>query len=103
MQHSELLKLVTDFREGILDGKPSVRMCFAVCAPLSSYLDFVGVENELIEGEAGDMQHFWIKLPDGNIIDPTADQFFLLWGCNKMPPVYIGPQTDLYGNINNEN
>ena len=99
MTDKELKKIVTKFTKGILDGKPSKNMCFAVCLPLHSYLSICEQETELINGEIpiGDdiYQHTWLQLPDGRIIDPTADQFNALLD-KKMPLIYIGQKPDWY-------
>jgi hypothetical protein len=58
-------------------------MCFAVSAALQGYLSSCGVETELVEADFGHTNHFWLRLPDGRILDPTADQFGL-------SPVYLG-------------
>jgi len=52
----------------------------------------MGAQNKLVEGEIlyykRNLQHFWIELSDGRIVDPTADQF------NdegyEMPQIYLG-------------
>lgn len=75
---------MTGFRSGILDGRPSRMMCFAVCAPLQAYLSMCGVETALVEAHFEECNHVWLQLPDGRILDPTADQF-------GFPRVYIGP------------
>lgn len=68
-------------------------MCFAVCGPLQPLLSLAGVETELVEAwfkrEYGEQNHYWLKLPDGRILDPTADQFGL-------PAVYLGPIPEDY-------
>lgn len=95
MNERELIRTVTGFRSGILGGRKPNRMCFAVCAPLHSYLSGLGFKTSLIEGivEHGDQEtdHYWIELPDGRIIDPTASQFNDPSTGNQMPDVYIGP------------
>lgn len=90
---SELRKIALGFRNGLLGKKPSNWMCIAVCAPLQSFLAVVGYETQLIDGcvldEDGDvMHHCWLGLPDGRILDPTADQFST--PTRRMPKVYIG-------------
>jgi hypothetical protein len=96
MKEKQLLKTVTGFRAGILGKQPSNYMCFAVCAPLQGYLSMLGCEAAMIDGEvdAGEFVygHVWLELPDGKIIDPTADQ---IEGLN-LPPVYIGPMPPSY-------
>lgn len=89
MSDRQLRKFVAGFRRGILAGQPSAFMCFAVCAPLQTLLSLAGVHTELTEANFLDINHVWLTLPDGRIIDPTADQFGL-------EPVYIGPLPLLY-------
>lgn len=93
----DLKQIVTEFREGILDGGTSKFMCIAVCAPLEGYLRVAqGVETHAVGGtvDLGDynMEHFWLEMDDGTVIDPTADQFDEL----NLPPVYIGPRPKAY-------
>lgn len=85
----ELRSTVLSFRKGVLGKEPSDRMCFAVCAPLQGFLSILGYDTQLVEGDFGRTNHFWLKLPDGSIIDPTADQFRKPDG-SPMPKVYIG-------------
>lgn len=94
MTDKQLLRFVASFRKGILGRSNSDGMCFAVTAPLAPLLRAHGVEAEIVEGEVdfmppGNMNHFWIKLADGRVIDPTADQFNNRT-CRQLPPVYIG-------------
>lgn len=99
IESKELKRIVTGFRKGLLSGESPVSMCYAVCAPLSGYLSFIKVDNVLTEGEIniGDdiYGHYWLTMPNGDIIDPTADQFNQLLGVN-MPKVYIGAKPDYY-------
>lgn len=98
MTDDQIIECAKKFRDGILDGRPSEMMCFAVCAPLSGLLGYYGIENHLVEGEVGrnaNCNHFWIELNDGRVLDPTADQFNGL-GYEGMPPVYLGSPTDLH-------
>lgn len=93
----QLRQVVTEFREGILDGQPSAFMCIAVCSPLEGYLRFAhGIETHAVAGtvDCGDynMEHFWLETEDGTVIDPTADQFKEL----NLPPVYIGALPEGY-------
>jgi hypothetical protein len=80
--------VAASFRRGILGKRAARDMCFAVCAPLQSYLSLCGVETRLVEGNFGTTNHFWLELLDGTIIDPTADQFPEL----NLPAIYIGPR-----------
>lgn len=89
MSDAEIIKFATEFRAGILGGHPSEWMCFAVCAPLAGLLQFHGVEVDMAEGDLGHCNHVWIKLADGRVLDPTADQFNQMFGLDH-PPVYLG-------------
>lgn len=91
MTDRQLLRFAAAFREGILDGGPSRLMCAAVSWPLAGLLRCNGVKCETVEGEVGDCNHIWIRLADGRVLDPTADQF------GDYPPVYLGPPNELHG------
>jgi hypothetical protein len=85
---AELLALTAEFRAGILDGRPSTNMCALVCYPLEGYLSFLGVKVTLQYGDpVRQRDHVWLELPDGRVLDPTADQFDASLG-----PVYRGPR-----------
>jgi hypothetical protein len=92
----QLIKFATAFRDGILDGDPSRRMCAAVSWPLAALLRCNGVDCETVETDLGDCNHIWIKLADGRALDPTADQFNYPF-FKQYPPVYLGPPTELHG------
>lgn len=95
MRASELRKIAMDFRRGVLNGRPSNDMCYAVAAPLAGMLSAVyGVACSLEgawmeETPIGTTNHYFIRLTDGRILDPTADQFGLA-------PVYLGPMPAQY-------
>lgn len=97
MSDDELIEFATEFREGILDGRPSVWMCAAVCWPLSTLLSMHGVPNEAIESDLGEMNHIWLRLSDGRALDPTADQFNGLFPDMRLPPVYLGRPISIHG------
>ena len=59
-------------------------MCLAVCAPLQGFLSLAGIDTTIVEAHFAETNHVWLQLPDGRILDPTADQFGL-------DVVYIGP------------
>ena len=90
---------VLGFRRGILNGSESYDKCFVICAPLHGYLSALGEDVELVEGvvDCGeyDLQHFWLRLSDGTIIDPTADQLPRRRG-KRPPKVYIGEMPPWY-------
>ncbi len=96
MSESELRKVVTGFRRGIVGKKAGQGYCFMVSSALAGYLSFAGVPCQVTKGMvkhtiAGKVchgvparsEHYWVTLKDGRIVDATADQFGL-------PPVYIG-------------
>ena len=96
MTTSQLRRVVQSFRDDILggprSGNESRGMCFAVCAPLQGFLCFCGIQSKLVQQQFQYTNHVWLELPDGSIIDPTADQFLRL----RLPPVYIGPLPRAY-------
>ena len=94
-----LMKSAVDFREGILAGRSSEGYCFMVCAPLEGYLHFLGIDAEMVEGivsldnDEWEIEHCWLCLPDGRVLDPTADQF----ENYELPEVYLGvPHKDVH-------
>ncbi len=103
MTDKELLKVVTGFRKGILGKRKPLKMCYAVCWPLCSYLSICKVPTKLTEGEIKlashnegiTIGHYWLTLKDGRIIDPTASQFNGM-GYDDMPEVFLGTKPDYY-------
>ncbi len=92
----ELRKIVCGFRKGLLGSKHPEDMCFWVCSPLVGYLQFLGYSCVLVQGIVkGNGHHYWIKLSNELIIDPTASQFRKSNGT-KMPAVYIGEKPEWY-------
>ena len=89
MTDADLIEFAKDFRDGILDGKPSDWMCAMVCWPLAGLLCFNGVECECVESDLGHCNHIWIRLADSRALDPTADQFNHFNDCD-FPVVYLG-------------
>ena len=95
MTRNDLIATVKGFRDGVLGGKPADGMCYAICAPLQGLLAAYGIEAELVELDFDHnddfemMNHFVLRLVDGTVIDPTADQF-------GMESVYVGPMPPKY-------
>lgn len=100
MTDAELIEFAAEFREGILNGRPSNWMCAAVCWPLATLLNMHGVECEAVESDLGDLNHVWIRLADGRALDPTADQFNILFPHYDLPPVYLGKPRDIHAEGN---
>lgn len=96
MTDAELIAFATEFREGILEGKPSNWHCAMICWPLESLLNMHGVACKAVETDLADMNHVWLQLEDGRALDPTADQFNYLF-ADTMPPVYLGPPVVYHG------
>jgi len=97
MKDKDIIKFVEAFRNGILgDNKSSWAWCFAISSPLQLLLSIHGVESELKEIDVGEYNHIFLRLKDGRVLDPTADQFN--WcGYKKLPPVYLGKPVKIHG------
>jgi hypothetical protein len=96
MTDKKLVRFAAEFRSGLLSGRPPDGMCAAVCFPLATLLQVtLGVNvwcEEIIFSEGGPLgvsNHVFLRLGDGRVLDPTADQFGL-------DPVYLGPLPALY-------
>jgi len=90
-----LKRIARQFRKGLLGSRPSDLTCAMVCIPLQGYLSACGLNTELMESYPlrGDIaNHVWLRLPDGRVLDPTADQF-----GPQYPPVYIGDPLEFHG------
>ena len=96
MTDKQLIKFTTNFRHGLIGKQPSTSKCFMVSAPLQSILELSGVKTELVEMDffIGDyvFNHVFLKLPNGQILDATADQF----PEAKLPKVYLGAIPEIY-------
>lgn len=98
-----LLRIASGFRDGILSGRSPEDTCFMVCAPLQGYLATLGIQVELLEVNVPERitqigapsNHYVLSLPDGRILDPTADQFPAM----GLPAVYLGPRPDAYEEV----
>ena len=99
MTDTQILKIATSFTKGILNKNDPKAMCFKVVYPLLSYLYLYGLYTDLIEGEIETeneiWNHFWLELPDGRILDPTASQFKTPDG-EEMPKIYLGEKPEWY-------
>lgn len=100
MTDKQLVRLAKSFRSGIIRGNPWTKlrpkgkplswgMCFQVSAPLQGLLSAHGFETTLETVDFIEINHTFLRLPDGRILDATADQFGL-------EPVYLGPMPDEY-------
>lgn len=89
MTPAKIKRIALEFRKGLLGKRESDLMCLAVCRPLEGWLGFLGVDCKVVEGEFLGAHHCWLDLGDGNILDPTIDQFNSSFV--KLPKVYLGP------------
>ncbi len=97
MPDVELIEIAAEFRKGILGGRSSEGMCFMVCSPLAGLLKFYGLSVDIVEGTVWpNLNHFWLTLADGRVLDPTADQFNHRT-TEQMPPVYLGEPAGIHG------
>lgn len=94
MTRREIKSLALSFRKGILGDRQPDMMCMAVCYPLQGYLAMLGVKTEIVEADFGRVDHVWLELESGEILDPTADQFSS--DFMKFPKVYLGPVPEVY-------
>jgi hypothetical protein len=86
---TDLLTYAREYREAVLRGDSSERMCAALSAPLHAAFQILGIPTQLVETDLGECVHIFLQLADGRVLDPTADQFN--W-CSrqKLPGVYLG-------------
>lgn len=96
MTDDGLIAFAREFREGILEGRESTRMCFMVCFPLEGLLNAADVDCRMIHGNVEGWDHVWLELADGRILDPTADQFPNVSDGEPMPPVFLGMRPTWY-------
>lgn len=98
MKDADLIAFATEFRDGILDGQPSVLRCAMVAWPLAGLLRLHGVACDTEEVDLQHCNHVFIRLADGRVLDPTADQFNDVEtpGARQWPPVYLGEATDFH-------
>lgn len=84
-----ILSFATEFREAILMGGASARMCAAISGPLCAAFEVIGIPCGLVETDLGECNHVFLQMGDGRVLDPTADQFN---GCSReqLPGVYLG-------------
>ena len=99
MTDKNILKITRQFAKGIIGNNKPDMMCFAITFPLQSYLSLCGLNTQLIEGkihfEKVICNHYWLKLSDNRILDPTASQFNKPDGT-KMPTIYLGEKPEWY-------
>lgn len=85
MNDREMLAYAQAFRNGVLGGESSHRMCLVLSAPLQAALEVLGVRCALVQRE----RHYFVSLEDDRVLDPSADQFAA--PDEIALPVYLGP------------
>lgn len=104
LAYRHLRAVAADFSAGIIEGiggGSSTGMCDAVCLPLEGYLCAIErIEVRTVHGDfvlpsGSTLEHWWLELPNGEILDPTADQL-ASHGLPKLPRIYIGPRPQFY-------
>lgn len=90
----QLKTFCREFRKGMLERMSSKGKCAMVSWALQGYLSWaLKLKTKVYEGEVGEWNHLWLVMPDGRVIDCTADQF-----GKKYPKVYIGAPLDIHKN-----
>lgn len=83
------LTYAREFRKAILQGASSDRMCVALSAPLHAAFRVLDIPSQFVVSDVGACEHVFLLLADGQVLDPTADQFN--WSSREnLPSVYLG-------------
>jgi hypothetical protein len=94
----KIKRISLGFRYGLLDGGPSKSACAVVSFALQGFLSALGLKTDLFESDLGHCNHIWLKLPDGRVLDATADQFNELFPNKRYPKVHLGEPLDIHEN-----
>lgn len=102
LTETQIKQICLEFRRGILGRRKSRGQCGKVSWALQGYLSFFGVQTEVCEGDVGEWNHIYLRMPNGKVIDATADQFST--AKTKYPQVYIGKPLKIHngGKFKNE-
>jgi len=92
MKKKQIFKITENFMYQTLGDRDPKHMCFSVCFPLSSFLWFNSVPNNIIHGHIP-YSHFVLGILDSNkfVLDPTIRQFDA-----SNPAIYFGPSEPAY-------
>ena len=114
-----LQQVVSDYCSEIMPKQSSDDMCYIMCISLQAILELMGhscfinqgsfslsadyVNNiadierrTLLQSQDNTVNHYWMELEDGTLIDPTADQLARLYGLPELPVHYVGDKPDWY-------
>lgn len=85
-----LLELIEDFTTGLLKKANCYHAgnCLTMSQVLKYYLEIFNIKSELMNAKVKQgrnrINHYFLRLEDGTILDATASQF------RNMPKIYIG-------------
>ena len=100
MSDADLIAAALQMRNSVLDAfatdGDSTGFCFMVSAPLAGWLSYSGIDCCEKTVDFGFANHCFVELPDGRILDATADQFNHLLRKNKLPAIYLGKIPSIY-------
>ena len=97
MTDRELKIFCLEFRKGMLARMSPKGKCAMVSWALQGFLSFAEkIETAVYEGDVGEWNHLWLTLPDGRVLDCTADQFNRKGKRPKYPKIYIGPPLGIH-------
>jgi hypothetical protein len=119
LSRETLQQTVSEFCAEIQPECNSDDLCFLMCAALQPCLEMMGypcfinqgnfslskdfvsrIENDerrtLLQDQDCTVNHYWIELNDGTLVDPTADQLSRLYNLPALPLYYVGEKPDWY-------
>ena len=95
MTDIELIEYASEFRRAVIGDAPCAWWCAAISAPLCAALCVIGASVQIVENDLGECNHVFLRLSDGRILDPTADQFNL-FNRVVLPGVYLGKPSAIH-------
>ncbi len=86
-----------EFRKGMIARMSSKGKCAMISWALQGFLSTVyKLNTKVYQGDVGNWNHLWLVMPDGRVIDCTADQFNKKGKRAKYPQIYIGKPLDIH-------
>lgn len=93
---SQLKTMCREFRKGMIGRMSSEGRCAMISWALQGFLSFaIRLDTQVYESEVGDWNHLYLVLPDGRVIDCTADQFNKRMK-KRYPQVYLGKPLEIH-------
>jgi hypothetical protein len=96
VENAVLRRIARTVRRRVLPHGRSRSACLLVSSELLTSLRRRSIGCRLVRGGVGGTFHYWIRLPDGRIVDATADQLRNPKG-GRMPDVFVGEKPMWYG------